>query len=83
MNARAGLLIVAYVLLVFVVAFGAFFVHSEFEKVHDDQCAVSRSMALIVGADILASVDPDLSEDRQERIENALTEAQASIEETC
>ena len=84
MKTRAGLLIAAYVILVAVVVFGAFFIQREFDQAHDDQCSIARATALVLSASILLGTDGEsVPADVRDDARALLTQAQTEIAATC
>jgi hypothetical protein len=72
---RAGLLTVAYVILVAIVTFGAFWLDWQFDRIHENDCAIARATSVLVAA--------DLAESGRAESEDLLREAQRMIDETC
>ena len=50
MKLRDWLLVAAYLILVGVVTFGAFYIEHEFSKAHDEQCQIARAQAEVTVA---------------------------------
>jgi hypothetical protein len=74
-----ALLIGSYVILVAVVVFGAFYVPHEFNKSHDEQCAIAEAFVDLVAANLTFVANP-AGREQAVRLTN---EAIDKLNDTC
>lgn len=77
---REILLIVAYVLLIFVVTFGAFFIDDKFSSAHDEQCEVAQAQVEVAAVQLTVTLRGQTATEQDKAIVN---DAIARLNRTC